>query len=255
MSNASSHIHLSFFDIECQLDKIHALNDFLVRLNILINWSIFLAPLSTLRSPCDPSQGGRPSFDSLLMFNILILKTPYHLSDENTELLIRGRLSFREFLGLRLSDVVPDARTIWLFAGLLQEQDMERHLFALFHEELARHGLAAKIVGNSNSAIPNATLYEFGIITSAMHNAWMRHVCGRLEIDYRYSGTLVYNNFPFPNPTDKQRQAIESAAQAILDIRAKYPKSNLADLYDPLTMPVDLLKAHQKLDKAVEKAY
>jgi IS5 family transposase len=134
----------SFFDIETQLDKIHHLNDFLVRLNILINWSIFLAPLSTLRSPRDPSKGGRPPFDSLLMFKILILKTLYNLSDENTELLIRNRLSFREFLGLSFSDSVPDARTIWLFAELLKDQEMERHLFDLFHEELARHGLAAK---------------------------------------------------------------------------------------------------------------
>jgi IS5 family transposase len=78
------------------------------------------------------------------MFKILILKTLYNLSDENMELLIRDRLSFREFLGLSFSDAVPDARTIWLFAELLKEQDMERYLFDLFHEELACHGLAAK---------------------------------------------------------------------------------------------------------------
>jgi IS5 family transposase len=139
-----SHSHPSFFDVDYQLDKIHALNDFLFRLNILINWSLFLDPLSTLRRAHDPSKGGRPPFDSLLMFKILILKTLYNLSDENTELFIRDRLSFREFLGLTLSDRVPDARTIWLFAELLKEQDMERHLFDLFHEELARQGFAAK---------------------------------------------------------------------------------------------------------------
>ncbi|MDR0703648.1 MAG: transposase [Planctomycetaceae bacterium] len=126
------------------MDKIHALNDFLVRLNLLINWSIFLAPLSTLRRQHDPSKGGRPPFNSLLMFKILILKTLYNLSDENTELLIRDRLSFREFLGLSFSDTVPDSRTIGLFAELLKEQDRKRHLFDLFREELARHGLAAQ---------------------------------------------------------------------------------------------------------------
>jgi IS5 family transposase len=144
MSHTHSPSQPSFFDVEHQLDKIHAITDFLVRLNTLINWSIFLAPLSTLRPQRDPSRGGRPPFDSLLMLKILILKTLYNLSDENTELLIRDRLSFREFLGLSLSDTVPDARTIWLFAELLKEQDMERNLFDLFHEELARHGLEAK---------------------------------------------------------------------------------------------------------------
>ncbi|MDR3199684.1 MAG: hypothetical protein LBU34_17600 [Planctomycetaceae bacterium] len=103
--------------------------------------------------------------------------------------------------------------------------------------------------------IPNAGLYLFGILTSSMHMAWMRYVCGRLESRYRYSKNIVYNNFPFPNPTAKQKQSIESTAQVILNIRIKYPKSNLADLYDPLSMPAELVKAHQKLDKVVERAY
>ncbi|MDR2601503.1 MAG: methylase, partial [Spirochaetaceae bacterium] len=111
------------------------------------------------------------------------------------------------------------------------------------------------IAGNSTSIIPNATLYEFGVITSTMHMAWMRYVCGRLELRYRYSGTIVYNNFPWPNPTDKQRAAVERAAQNVLDARALFPKSSLAILYNPLTMPPGLLKAHQKLDKSVEAAY
>jgi hypothetical protein len=89
-----------------------------------------------------------------------------------------------------------------------------------------------------------------------MHNAWMRSVAGRLKSDYRYSAGIVYNNFPWPeNPTDKQKQAIETAAQEVLDARAQFPDSSLADLYDPLTMPPALLKAHQKLDKAVDSAY
>jgi hypothetical protein len=88
-----------------------------------------------------------------------------------------------------------------------------------------------------------------------MHMAWMRHVCGRLKSDYRYSNTLVYNNFPWPEPTGPQRKKIEEAAQAVLDARAKYPNSSLADLYDPNTMPPVLLKAHQELDRAVDAAY
>jgi hypothetical protein len=112
------------------------------------------------------------------------------------------------------------------------------------------------IVGDSCICVPNATLYHFGILTSAMHNAWMRHVCGRLEIDYRYSISIVYNNFPFPNkPTEKQTKNIENAAQMILDTRAKFPNNSLAELYNPLTMPSELVKAHQKLDKLVEKCY
>jgi len=85
--------------------------------------------------------------------------------------------------------------------------------------------------------------------------AWMRYICGRLEMRYRYSNTIVYNNFPWPDPTDKQREDIESAAQAVLDARAKFPDCSLADLYDPDTMPPELAKAHAKLDRLVEKAY
>ncbi|GMO23635.1 MAG: N-6 DNA methylase [Termitinemataceae bacterium] len=111
------------------------------------------------------------------------------------------------------------------------------------------------IAGDTCLVIPNATLYEFGIITSSMHMAWMRYICGRLEMRYRYSASIVYNNYPWPKPTDKQKEAIEKAAQAVLDTRAAFPDSSLAGLYDPLTMPPALVKAHQKLDKAVEKAY
>ncbi|NLY40882.1 MAG: hypothetical protein GX055_04585 [Desulfovibrionales bacterium] len=104
--------------------------------------------------------------------------------------------------------------------------------------------------------LPNATLYHFGLLSSLMHNAWMRAVAGRLESRYRYSVGIVYNNFPWPQePSDTKRQAIENAAQAVLDARALFPESSLADLYDPLTMPPVLLKAHQKLDKAVDAAY
>jgi len=100
-----------------------------------------------------------------------------------------------------------------------------------------------------------ASIYLFGILNSAMHMAWMRTVCGRLKSDYNYSNTLVYNNFIFPEATEKQKNDIEKKAQKILDVRCKYPNSTLADLYDPLATPPDLLKAHQDLDKAVEKMY
>lgn len=104
--------------------------------------------------------------------------------------------------------------------------------------------------------VPHATLYHFGVLTSTMHMAWVRSVCGRLKSDYRYSAGIVYNNFPWPDaPGDKLRQAIETAAQAVLDARAAFPDATLADLYDPLSMPSALLKAHQKLDAAVDKAY
>lgn len=112
------------------------------------------------------------------------------------------------------------------------------------------------IVANSCSCVPNANLYIFGIITSEMHMTWVKYVCGRLKSDFRYSNTIVYNNYPFPeNVSDKQKQKVEIAAQAVLDTRAKYPDSSLADLYDPLTMPPDLVKAHQALDKAVDLCY
>jgi hypothetical protein len=105
-------------------------------------------------------------------------------------------------------------------------------------------------------AVDSAMLYHFGVLTSSMHMSWMRGVCGRLKSDYRYSAGIVYNNFPWPEAlTDKQKQTIEEAAQAVLDARAKYPDSSLAALYDPLTMPPELVKAHHKLDAAVDAAY
>lgn len=103
--------------------------------------------------------------------------------------------------------------------------------------------------------VPEAELYHFGVITSNVHMAWMRVVCGRLKSDYRYSNTLVYNNFPWPTPTEQQKLKIEQTAQAILDARALYPDSSLADLYDELTMPPELRKAHQANDRAVMDAY
>lgn len=110
------------------------------------------------------------------------------------------------------------------------------------------------IASNSTLVATNATLYLFGIMTSNVHMAWMRTVCGRLKSDYRYSPS-VYNNFPWPTPTDEQKAKIEKTAQAILDARSLFPNSSLADLYDELAMPVELRKAHQDNDRAVMQAY
>lgn len=114
---------------------------------------------------------------------------------------------------------------------------------------------SSTIATNSATIIPNANLYDFGILTSNVHMAWMRTVCGRLKSDYRYSKDIVYNNFPWCNSTDEQKAKIEKTAQGILDARELYPECSLADLYDDLTMPKELRKAHQENDKAVMEAY
>lgn len=111
------------------------------------------------------------------------------------------------------------------------------------------------IATNAVLVVPNASLYHFGVLTSNVHMAWMRAVCGRLKSDYRYSKEIVYNNFPWPNPTEVQKAKIEATAQAILDARALYPDCSLADLYDEALMPSELRKAHQSNDRAVMEAY
>ena len=111
------------------------------------------------------------------------------------------------------------------------------------------------ICGDANIMMPDATLFHFGVLTSNVHMAWIRAVCGRIKSDYRYSNDIVYNNFPWPDPTEAQRQKIEQTAQGILDARALYPDCSLADLYDEATMPPELRTAHQKNDRAVMEAY
>jgi len=111
------------------------------------------------------------------------------------------------------------------------------------------------IATNLCLVIEDVGLFELGCLSSVMHMAWVRAVCGRLKSDFRYSAGIVYNNFPWPEPNDKQRANIEADAQAVLDARAAHPNASLADLYDPLTMPANLLKAHHYLDKAVDAAY
>ena len=111
------------------------------------------------------------------------------------------------------------------------------------------------ICGDANNMIPDASMYMFGVLMSNVHMSWVRAFCGRIKSDYRYSNDIIYNNFPWPDPTAAQRQQIEQTAQAILDARALYPDSSLASLYDPLTMPIELRRAHQMNDKAVMQAY
>ncbi len=111
------------------------------------------------------------------------------------------------------------------------------------------------IAGDTCIVIPNATLYHLGVLQSEMHMTWMRAVAGRLKSDYRYSNELVYNNFPWPEASDEQKKVVEVAVQAVLDVRATHPGATLADLYDPLAMPADLLSAHHTLDRAVDTCY
>ena len=111
------------------------------------------------------------------------------------------------------------------------------------------------IPGDKLFMLQDTSVYHFGVLTSNVHMAWMRAVCGRLEMRYSYSNTIVYNNFPWCDPTPEQKAAIEKTAQAILDARALYPDCSLADLYDETTMPPELRKAHQQNDKAVMQAY
>jgi hypothetical protein len=148
-----------------------------------------------------------------------------------------------------------------LFAQITQPKDVDYIVVPSVSSERRKYipiGFEKSnvISSNLNLIIPNGTLYHFGILTSAMHMAWVKTVCGRLESRYRYSKDIVYNNYPFPqNPTDKLIKSIETASQKVLDARLQFPNSSLADLYDPLTMPPILVKAHNELDKAVDLAY
>ena len=112
------------------------------------------------------------------------------------------------------------------------------------------------IVSDTCMSVPNGNQFHFGVLMSKMHMAWVKYICGRLKSDFRYSKDIVYNNFPWPeNPNEKQIKSIETTAQKVLDARLQFPNSSLADLYDPLTMPSALVKAHNELDKAVDLAY
>ncbi len=152
------------------------------------------------------------------------------------------------------------AATPALFAQITQPDNVDYIIIPRVSSERRKYVpigfmTSETIVSDAVQIVPNATLFEFGIITSNVHMAWMRAVCGRLKSDYRYSKDVVYNNFPWPTPTAEQKAKIEQTAQAILDARALYPDCSLADLYDELTMPPELRKAHQANDRAVMQAY
>lgn len=167
----------------------------------------------------------------------------------------------REF---RLSSKREATRDLALFPtkfGFISQTDSDYILIPRVSSENRKYipmGFFDKdyIVGDTCLSVPNAKLYHFGILESEMHMVWVRHVCGRLKSDFRYSNSIVYNNFPWPeNPSEEKVKNIEKYAQEVLDVRLKYPTSSLADLYDPLTMPADLVKAHQNLDRVVDSAY
>ena len=152
------------------------------------------------------------------------------------------------------------AKVPQLFAQITQPEGVDCLLVPRVSSERRRYApigfiKAGLVASDAVQIIPNATLYHFGILTSNVHMAWMRVVCGRLKSDYRYSKEQVYNTFPWPNPTEAQKTKIEQTAQTILDVRAKFPESSLADLYDEVTMPSELRKAHQDNDRAVMQAY
>ena len=144
--------------------------------------------------------------------------------------------------------------------GEIRQPDSEYVIIPRVSSERRKYipmGFASPDIISSDAVqvVPNATLYHLGVLTSNVHMAWVRAVCGRLKSDYRYSANVVYNNFPWPTPTEAQKVKIEQTAQAILDARALYPDCSLADLYDEVTMPPELRRAHQANDKAVMQAY
>lgn len=151
------------------------------------------------------------------------------------------------------------AKTPFLFGEIRQPNDRYLIIPKVSSESRSYipigYSSSENIANGSSLIVPQASLYSFGIVISELHMAWMRYVGGRTKSDYQYSSSLVYNNFPWPNPTEKQRQQIEKKSQEILNTRNAYSSSTLADLYDSKSMPPDLLTAHQALDRAVEKTY
>ena len=153
------------------------------------------------------------------------------------------------------------AKVPQLFAQITQPDDVDFLIIPSVSSERRRYvpiGFATSNIISSNAVqiVPDATLYHFGILTSNIHMAWMRAVCGRLKSDYRYSKEIVYNTFPWPNPTDAQKIKIEQTAQAILDVRAQYSDCSFADMYgEKMYLFPELLKAHQNNDRAVMQAY
>jgi len=163
----------------------------------------------------------------------------------------------------RLDSVAPSTQKFAQFPSLFRDKNNPESFIIVPRVSSENRGYIPmgffgknEIASDTCMIIPNGTLFHFGVLTSKMHMAWVKYVCGRLKSDFRYSKDIVYNNYPWPqNPTDKQIQAIEKAAQKVLDVRLQFPNSSLADLYDPLSMPPALVQAHNELDKAVDLAY
>ncbi len=180
---------------------------------------------------------------------------------KHSKILYEKVASVREFrLSSKAKTTNGYAKVPHLFAQITQPDDVDFLIVPSVSSERRRYvpiGFVNSdvIASNAVQILPNATLYHFGVLTSNVHMAWMRTVCGRLKSDYRYSKELVYNPFPWPTPTDAQKAKIEQTAQAILDARALYPDASLADLYDEVAMPPELRRAHQQNDKAVMQAY
>ena len=180
---------------------------------------------------------------------------------KQSNILYERVLAVREFrLASSAKTTQGYAKVPQLFAQITQPEGVDCLLVPRVSSERRRYApigfiKAGLVASDAVQIIPNATLYHFGILTSNVHMAWMRVVCGRLKSDYRYSKEQVYNTFPWPNPTEAQKTKIEQTAQTILDVRAKFPESSLADLYDEVTMPSELRKAHQDNDRAVMQAY
>ncbi|WP_346859838.1 DNA methyltransferase [uncultured Draconibacterium sp.] len=163
----------------------------------------------------------------------------------------------------RLDSVAPSTQKFALTPSLFRDKKNPKSFLVIpAHSSENRQYIPmgffynSEISHNSCQTIENASLYQFGVLQSLFHMAWVRYTCGRLKSDFRYSKDLVYNNYPWPkNPSDKNKKAVEEKAQKVLDVRAEFPGSSLADLYDPLTMPPKLVKAHQQLDKTVDLCY
>lgn len=174
---------------------------------------------------------------------------------------LRARVeATREFrLASKAASTREFAKTPYLFCQIAQPK--EKYILVPRHSSENRSLIpmgfvgSEKIAADSCNTIPDATKFHFGVLQSSMHMAWIQTTCGRLESRYRYSKDIVYNNFPWPDPTEKQREAIEQAAQGVLDARDQFPSTTLADLYGPLAMPLALVKAHQALDRTVDAAY
>ena len=163
----------------------------------------------------------------------------------------------------RLESVAPSTRKFAVIPSLFRDRNNPQSFILIpstssENRKYIPYGFLSnfEIANNSCHTIPNGTLFHFGVLMSEMHMTWVRYVCGRLKSDFRYSKDIVYNNYPWPeNITDKQKEAIEKAALKVLDARERFPRNSLADLYDPLLMPLILVNAHNELDRAVDLAY